>query len=135
MKLAVRRPAPADEPVIPLVNIVLLLLVFFLLTGTLATPEPLPVTPPVSAQGLPEGERPLTVWIGADGRPALRDGPLDPDALVARLAARLAGAAETEVALIADAEAETAAVVALAARLRRAGAAPLTLITRRGAQP
>ncbi|NBC34174.1 MAG: biopolymer transporter ExbD [Alphaproteobacteria bacterium] len=132
MRLAARRLGPADEPVIPLVNIVLLLLIFFLLSGTLAEPEPVPVTPPVSARDLPEGGGPLTIWVGADGRPALADGPLDREALAAHVRARLAGNAQTGVRLVADAEADTATIVALAAWLQEAGAAPIALVTRRG---
>lgn len=49
MRFDVRRPSRSQarrENVVPLINIVFLLLFFFLLTGTLRAPEPFPVELP-----------------------------------------------------------------------------------------
>lgn len=49
-----RRPRRrARENIVPLVNIVFLLLIFFMLAGTLRSPEALEVDPPETAAGLP----------------------------------------------------------------------------------
>ncbi|MGH1370041.1 MAG: biopolymer transporter ExbD [Maritimibacter sp.] len=66
MKLAVhtrtRRPA---EPILPMINVVFLLLVFFLLTARLAPPTPVEIDPPQAAGGAQEGVAD-TLYITAD---------------------------------------------------------------------
>lgn len=78
-------PRPArGENIVPMINIVFLLLIFFLLTATIAPPDLFPVTPPeaegVTAQ-LPPG---TPLHVSADGALAL--GPLRDEEALAALA-------------------------------------------------
>lgn len=55
------------EPIIPMINVVFLLLIFFLLSASLAPPEAVEVTPPQADANAPAD--PLTpLLISADGR-------------------------------------------------------------------
>ena len=72
MRLPRRSRARAtDENVVPLINIVFLLLVFFMLTGTLRPAEPFDVTPPKAVIDTVLDDRGLTVLIGPKGELAL----------------------------------------------------------------
>ena len=67
-------PAPrgARDSIVPMINIVFLLLVFFLLTVTVRPPSPFAVAPPESAaRAVAEADR--TLYIAADGRLAWGD--------------------------------------------------------------
>jgi len=49
-----RRPDPTEERVLPLINVVFLLLIFFMLAGSLSVTEPFDIEPPASqSQGGP----------------------------------------------------------------------------------
>lgn len=58
---------PRKEAIVPMINVVFLLLIFFLMTSQLAQPEPFKVNPPTSSvEGEPEAEPVL--FINAEGR-------------------------------------------------------------------
>ncbi|MCC6303843.1 MAG: biopolymer transporter ExbD [Rhodobacteraceae bacterium] len=111
-----------DDGIVPMINVVFLLLVFFLMVATLAPPEPFAVAPPAAA-GAPNGARAggATLHVAADGRLAFEGaegeaalaaaaaaaGPLElradralAAAALARLLARLAGRGREEVRLV-----------------------------------
>ncbi len=132
--MRLRRPhrRHAGETVIPLVNIVLLLLVYFILAGRLADPQPFAVDPPASVTGDPAGPEHLVVLVGRDGRLALDGRPTDLDALGDAVARRLEGAPSGPVIVRADAAAEAATVIAVLGVLQSAGAGSLRVIARAG---
>lgn len=71
MKLA-RRPArQLPETIVPLIDVVFFLLVFFMLVGRMDATSPFEVTPPTAETGsdMPGGG--TTIAIGADGSAAL----------------------------------------------------------------
>lgn len=92
-----RTKTPADDALIPLINVVFLMLIFFMITGQISPPDALHIDPPSSRQGqLSDPERVLLL-MDASGRVAL-DGEIVPAAeLGERLAARLAAAAPVPV--------------------------------------
>ncbi|MBL4543543.1 MAG: biopolymer transporter ExbD, partial [Rhodobacteraceae bacterium] len=49
MRLAAPRPTRPREPVVPMINVVFLLLIFFLMAAVIAPPEPFGVTLPRAA--------------------------------------------------------------------------------------
>lgn len=59
-----RRSPP--ESVVPMINVVFLLLVFFLMTSSLTPPEPIAVQPP-TATGAQAERRANVLFIGSDG--------------------------------------------------------------------
>ena len=131
-------PAPPrrndDGSIMPLINVVFLLLIFFMLAGTLAATDPFQIEPPSSdSERLTEAEA-LVVLVAGDGRLAVNGEPLAPEALRSVVAARVAGTTALEVRLKADGSADAAQVVSVMERLREAGVERLQLMTVVGAQ-
>lgn len=112
------------ESIVPMINVVFLLLVFFLMTSQLAPPEPIDVTPP-EAGGETVEPGPATLFMGPDGTVAFRD-LTGPDALAA-FAAAGAGAAQAPV-LRADRAAEARKVARVLNELARQGLAGVSLV-------
>lgn len=57
---------PRGESIIPMINVVFLLLIFFLLTAQITQPTPFPLTPPDSASDTPSENRDV-LYISATG--------------------------------------------------------------------
>lgn len=110
------------EQILPMINVVFLLLIFFLLSSQIAPRAPFPVVPPrVDSTG--KAEPGATLFMAADGRLHF-EGPTGAEAMTA-LAAK-AGSIGT-LTLRADAEASGHAVAALITKLRTAGVARVVL--------
>lgn len=113
----------SGEAIVPMINVVFLLLVFFLMTAQIAPPDPFPVAPPLALAGdaqLP----PDTLFVAADGRlayEAARD-----EAVFGALAARTG---EGPLALRADAGLPAAELARLLPRLAAAGVEEVSLVT------
>ncbi len=58
--------APQDRAIVPMINVVFLLLIFFLMSATLAPPDPFEVMPP-TADGSRTDPLPGTLYISAAG--------------------------------------------------------------------
>ncbi|SHE93566.1 outer membrane transport energization protein ExbD [Loktanella atrilutea] len=115
-----RRTPP--ESIVPMINVVFLLLIFFLMTAQITPPEPVEVTPPVATMDDPsDGD--LTLFISADGTPAYDTAQGDA-ALAALFAAQPAA-----LTIKADAAVPASTVAALLPRLAAAGFDAITLVT------
>lgn len=123
------RPRNEDERILPLINIVFLLLIFFMLAGRFSATDPFRITPPQSVSEGPAATQDLVVQMAADGRLAVNGGLLDETALKAQVAQRLAGAEGLQVRLKADGGASALQVVAVMELLREAGVERLQLLT------
>ncbi len=123
------RPRNDEERVLPLINVVFLLLIFFMVAGRLAPSDPFPIEPPPTANGEAAEVRDMLVLVAADGRLALDGEVLAEAALEAAVAGRLAEQAATEVRLKADGGAEAVRVVEVMELLRDAGVEGLRLLT------
>ncbi len=119
---AARRPS---ENIVPLINVVFLLLVFFMLTGTLSPVPPIDVDLPTAAGGSPSAGAPVLV-VSHTGTLALDGNPISPDDLSARLGER-PGALEVR----ADARVPARILLPLLERLQQAGLERVDLVTRR----
>lgn len=134
-------PAPsADASLIPLINVVFLMLIFFIVVGQITAPDALAVDPPMSHQGL-AGERDLVeLVLDREGRIALDGRVIALSDLGPRLAARLderkrlgvsaASAPASTVSLKADAAIEVGRLRALMQQLRALGVARVQLAAR-----
>ncbi|KUF11237.1 ExbD/TolR family protein [Pseudoponticoccus marisrubri] len=114
-----RRPS-ITEPVVPMINVALLLLIFFVMTARLAPPDPFSLALPDTEEGrvAPEG---AALYLSRDG--ALAFGTTrGEEALTAAVAAG-------PVRLQADARAEAALLAQVLARLAAAGAQEVALIS------
>ncbi|MGR3603546.1 MAG: ExbD/TolR family protein [Heliomarina sp.] len=63
---------PRAESIVPMINVVFLLLVFFLMTSRLSQPEPFPVTPPTAEQGSDTETSPI-IYLSAEGEIAFQE--------------------------------------------------------------
>lgn len=126
---------PSDEPMIPLVNVVFLLLIFFVLTGTLTPPDPLAVLPPESSSGASVTHDAVVVLLSADGRVAVHGEEVPLDALAAEVEARLAGESSLGVQLEADRDASSRMLLDILDALRDVGIERVVIRTRRGVEP
>ena len=57
-----------DRAIVPMINVVFLLLIFFLMSAQIAPPDPIEIIPPLVAHGeqpLPDSAR--VIWLGRDG--------------------------------------------------------------------
>ncbi|MEM1005931.1 MAG: biopolymer transporter ExbD [Pseudomonadota bacterium] len=111
------------ESIVPMINVVFLLLIFFLMTSNLATPEPFEVTPPNAAfQAEPEVERIL--YVDKTGRTAFEGHEGDAAFTV------LSDISTTDsvIQIRADAELEAKAMAGLLRRLATAGLTRVELV-------
>ncbi|WP_264211209.1 ExbD/TolR family protein [Leisingera thetidis] len=116
---------PRAESIVPMINVVFLLLIFFLMTSRLSQPEPFDVTPPdASAESEPEADPVL--FISAGGR--LHFDGAEGDAAIARLAT--AGADSPAVQLRADAGLEAGTLARVLRQLAEAGLSRAELVVR-----
>jgi biopolymer transport protein ExbD len=108
------------ESVVPMINVVFLLLIFFLMSAVIAPPDPIEITLPESALGKDTvGDQ--VVYVGADGVLAMDD--LRGDAVLAALS----GDAPLE--LRADAGLEATVLAALLPKLGARGVHDIRLVT------
>lgn len=62
-----QRPRRQYEYLVPLINVVFLLITFFLITGTMKTSEPIQVELPVGVMDEVKPPEAVTVYVAADG--------------------------------------------------------------------
>lgn len=126
------RPTPRQqrEPIGPLVDVVFLLLFFFLLAGTLEPLDPIEVEPPESEPVEGEDGGPLRVLLDAEGRIGFAGEVLDARALAAAIGARSDRDGSQAVQVEADGAAAAGLVLALLKQLRSLGFGRLELVTR-----
>jgi len=75
------RPRPRREAILPMINVVFLLLIFFLMTARIAPAPPFDLTPP-EAGGETTEPALRTLWLGAQGQ-IVHDGLSGDQALAA----------------------------------------------------
>ena len=130
------RPSPRsfrDDTLIPLINIVFLLLIFFMLVGQIRPPELLTVEPPISRVGEATAAEPILLLMDDTGQLALDGEVLAREALAERLAVRLGDVGDgppPALMLKADAAVTTHQLRELLAGLRRLGVERLLLVAR-----
>lgn len=124
------RAAAQKEPTIALINIVFLMLIFFMIAGTLAVPLDKDVTL-IEAKDLEGREPPDALVVHADGRLTLR-GEVLADA--AAYAAVLSDEEREAVRIVPDRDLPARDLVKLGNALRAAGAKRVLLVSERALQ-
>lgn len=118
-----------DAGVLPLINVVFLLLIFFMLAGRLAAGDPFVIEPPKSqSEGLNSPQE-MLILVSADGRFALDGIEMSEDAVVETAAQRRQETDSLKLRLKTDGGAPADRVVELMKRLREAGFQSLKLLT------
>lgn len=133
MRLPVAKKKPQFENTIPLINVVFLILIFFLLAGTLTTQDAREIKPPetvhIAESEVPDG----ALFMDAEGLLKFRGQPVDVESAVQRFSA--IASSEDPVKIYADRSAEAKALMVLVEKLNRGGVTNVVLITlRKGAQ-
>ncbi len=124
-----RRPS-VRLGIAPLVDVVLLLLIFFLLTSSYVVPQVLDLELPGSATAEPGPETAIVVGLDREGRLSLNGEPLSRAALGPALAGLLSSGPQRRVQVRAHAGLSIDRLVGLLDDLRGAGARELALETR-----
>ncbi|WP_272004894.1 ExbD/TolR family protein [Roseovarius sp. ZX-A-9] len=131
-----RRKLP--ESIVPMINVVFLLLIFFLMTAQIAPPEPFDVTPPdVTGDGAP-ADGAFTLYLSRDGALAFGEN-MDEEAALAALEAAKDSYCQIEgcsdrgeqprLVLRADAHVSGARLAGLMPRIAQAGFPEIQLVT------
>jgi len=114
----------------PLIDVVFILLVFFMLAGAIERPAELPVDLPQSASEEAGEEEDVVILISADGSIAFRSTVMGDDGELVRTATVWFSARpDSSIQLKADAEADAVRVIEVMELLRQAGANYLVLVT------
>ena len=121
---------------VPMIDVMLILLVFFMVTSTYLNLDMIPAAKrgeaqtdaPTATEGSGAGAGTLLIRIGADGVPVLRGQHMDATALSVRLADQMAEAPLTQVLLLPSASARTQALVSVMELATQAGVTRLRVI-------
>lgn len=124
-----RRKGNDDEAVMPLINIVFLLLIFFMIAGKLSAADPFEISPPASSSSVNAETGPLTLLVGQNGELALNGDVLEEKDLQAELSARLAADPDLVLRIKADGGAKATDVIEIMEIIRDAGSQELNLLT------
>jgi biopolymer transport protein ExbD len=114
----------------PLVDVVFLLLVFFMLTSTFSRPEAIEVVLPEADSGETVDETPIEVVLDRDGGVRRGGAAVTLEELQAGITARLAEDAERAIGVTADAEASVRQMMDVIDRVRLGGGRNLAFATR-----
>lgn len=128
MRLARREVRKARIEIVPMIDTVFFLLVFFMMASlSMAVYRGLPVNLPSGATGQPAPAEHVAVTVERDGRTYLDREPVAPGALEARLRERAARSPGLQVVISADAEVAHGRVVDVLDAARGAGVSRLAV--------
>jgi len=127
-QLLIRRRRLGDDNIIPMINIVFLLLIFFMIAGQIRAPLNSAIRLPETPLGKPAETVTLTVTLDREHRITLNEQPVEQQNLAAELEAQLHG--DEAVVLLVDRQVSAAELDRVLGALRRLGVANLTLYSR-----
>lgn len=125
-----RKHRDDETAVLPLINIVFLLLAFFIIAGQLTPLPPFEVDPPTVSSEPVKTPPPVTVHIARDGALAIDSQLATAERIEQRLATMTGAPSAPRVRIVADGQADANTVVALMQRMRAAGVEAAELTTR-----
>ena len=117
-----------QDRLIPLINVVFLLLAFFIIAGTFRAADTLVIEPPVAETGGTLDPESKTLFMGRDGKLALDNQIVSADQAVERLSAWLARDPDGEVHIKADAKVTARDILPLLRQLSDAKITSVRLI-------
>ena len=130
MRKTVKRPP--DDGIVPLINIVFLLLIFFLIVGTIAPSADISVAYPETEQS-PVSRAPAeALYVSAGGFLSYRGTALKADELTDIVRADMAGREETVLPVVVDRTLPARDLAPVLGNLTEAGILKIRLITVRG---
>ena len=114
---------------VPLINIVFLLLIFFMLSSTLVTPDKFDIQLPESDKGDSHESVPIVILVRGDGTIAINNLAVSLTELADLLVSEIEGGAQPELMVRADALANTKDIVAVLRQAKIAGIEAVALAT------
>ncbi len=126
------RSRNSDDGVLPLINVVFLLLIFFMLAGHLAAGDPFAIDPPKSQSEGQNSPQDMLILVSADGRFALDGVEMSEEGVIEAATQRLKAqtdSARPNLRLKTDGGTPANRVVKLMQQLREAGFQRLKLLT------
>lgn len=132
MRLTEPAPRRAFENILPLINVVFLMLIFFLAAGTLKPFAELDVTPARTAAETASEHGRDTVLVDADGQIAFQGGLLTEAELEGRLKLFAASNPAEKLNILADRTLASQTLISVLAVASRAGLKNISLVTARG---
>lgn len=117
------------EPMIPLINVVFLMLIFFLLTGELSPTDPVEVTPPVGEIDASDPFDELIIFVDVEGLVYIRERILGPDIVSSYVAQIFAEEGRPSIVIKADENAPADDVITLLENLRALDIEEVMVIT------
>lgn len=123
------------ESILPLINVVFLMLIFFLVAGTLKPFAELDVQPPEIAEGAAGKQARDIVLIDKVGQIAFEGVLITSEELGQKLARRVQDGEAGRIKVLADKALPALKLVDVLAMMTRAGARHISLITARGTAP
>ncbi len=118
-----------DDRIMPLINIVFLLLIFFLVAGIIREADPMDILPPESVVEDISPEDSINLYIDADAHIVLEQIATEKSDVPLRLKQILEGNPDRPVRIVADKGIETVEIVALMDSLRKVGITKVRLAT------
>jgi biopolymer transport protein ExbD len=119
----------SELSVVPLVNVVFLLLVFFMLVGQVTSPDSLDIEPPRSVIGKDDPGQTVRILLARDGRLALERVVVSESELSDRVSGIVASQPTATFQIKADARIDAVRMIGVMERLQAAGVKELTLLT------
>ena len=129
MKNERHKPERELVNITPLIDVVFILLVFFMLAGAIEPSEPFPLAPAVSSSDIRGDVQDFVVLVDADGRIALDEQILTQEELADAVRAALISRPGALIQLKPDAEADAVTVIKVVEGIRDAGASYIVLLT------
>ena len=117
-----------------LIDVMFLLLIFFMVSSTFKLQPAIELTLPRSATAEAVAATPVVVYLARDGQLYVNEQPIDRESLRTTLAQRLSSSNENRLVLRADEEAEHGAVVALIDLVKEAGYRRVSLAAKPGGE-
>lgn len=130
-----RKKRPRYEiqmPLTSLIDIVFLLLIYFLLTTNFLVEEGIKIALPQARAGAPQTQEEITVYVDREGRTYLRDEEIPADRLFTRLKEMIGGQKDRMVIVKADRAVILNHAVKVMDLAKAAGAGKLCLATEKG---
>ncbi len=129
MKLPRERKRGELINITPLIDVVFILLVFFMLAGSIEPEDAFPVQPAATASDLRGDVQDLVILVGEGGEIAVGERSVPRDGLEAEVRRLLTTKADLLIQLKPDARAEASEVIAIMEDIRNAGAGYIVLLT------
>ena len=113
---------------LPLINVVFLLLIFFIMTGAMHAVDYFNVDPPTSSSDIQTELNELVILISSDGRVAIDQGEVDEVDLQLTVSDKLARDADTVFRIKADGRVDAARVVEIMELIEAVGVRSVVLL-------